>query len=49
VLAAVVALSQLALELGPALDALDVNPLRCFPAGCAAVDVLVVPRRPGDG
>ena len=44
VAAAVVGLSQLALELGPALDALDINPLRCFAAGCAAVDVLVVPR-----
>jgi acetate---CoA ligase (ADP-forming) len=38
---AVVGLSQLALELGDRLAALDVNPLRCDAQGCVAVDVLV--------
>jgi hypothetical protein len=42
---AVVSLSQLALELGDALEALDINPLRCSQAGCTALDVLVEPRR----
>ena len=42
--AAVVALSALAEELGDALDALDVNPLLCGPAGAIAVDALVVGR-----
>lgn len=41
---AVVALSHLALELGDALHALDVNPLRCNAQGCLALDVLVEPR-----
>ncbi len=41
---AVVALGVLALELGDALDGLDVNPLVCGPAGAVAVDALVVPR-----
>ena len=44
VVEAVVALSTLALELGGSLDALDINPLRCRPDGCAAVDVLIEPR-----
>ena len=44
---AVVALGVLAVELGDALDALDVNPLRCGPGGCWALDALVEPRRPG--
>jgi hypothetical protein len=44
VAAAIVALSQMALELGPDLAALDINPLRCFPTGCVALDVLVIPR-----
>jgi hypothetical protein len=30
--------------LGDGLDALDINPLRCHPGGCAAVDVLIEPR-----
>jgi acetyltransferase len=42
---AVVALSALAGELGPELAALDINPLRCGPRGCVALDVLVEPRR----
>jgi hypothetical protein len=46
---AVVRLSVLAADLGPALDALDVNPLVAGPAGCVAVDALVVPARPGAG
>ena len=41
---AVVALCRLAVELGDALDALDINPLRCGPEGCVALDVLIVPR-----
>ena len=42
---AVVALSELAEDLGQQLDALDVNPLIVGPGGCVAVDALVVPRR----
>jgi hypothetical protein len=41
VIGAVVALSRLAAELGDDLAALDVNPLRCGPYGCVALDVLV--------
>jgi hypothetical protein len=41
---AVLALSALAVELGDALAALDVNPLLCGPAGAVAVDALVLPR-----
>jgi acetate---CoA ligase (ADP-forming) len=41
---AVAALSRLADDLGPVLDALDVNPLIAGPDGCLAVDALVVPR-----
>jgi acyl-CoA synthetase (NDP forming) len=37
----VVSLSQLALELGEAIAALDVNPLRCGPSGALALDALV--------
>ena len=44
VAAAIVALSALALELGDALDALDINPLICGPAGAVAVDALAVAR-----
>ena len=40
-----VAVSQLALELGDELEALDVNPLIVGPRGATAVDALVVPRR----
>ncbi len=39
---AVVAISQLAVEIGPALSALDVNPLVCTPEGAMAVDALLV-------
>ena len=42
--AAVVAFSQLAYELGDLLEAVDVNPLVVGQAGVVAVDVLVVPR-----
>jgi hypothetical protein len=42
--AAVVAIGQLAVELGDSLEALDVNPLICSPGGAVAVDALVVPR-----
>jgi acetate---CoA ligase (ADP-forming) len=40
---AVVRLSTLAVDLGPALAALDVNPLIAGPGGCAAVDALALP------
>ena len=43
---AIVRLSTLAVDLGPALAALDVNPLLAGPDGCVAVDALVVGRRP---
>jgi hypothetical protein len=39
---AVVRLSRLAVDLGDRLAALDVNPLVAGPAGCVAVDALVV-------
>jgi acyl-CoA synthetase (NDP forming) len=44
---AIVNLSTLALDLGPRLAALDVNPLVAGPAGCLAVDALVVVRPSG--
>jgi acyl-CoA synthetase (NDP forming) len=44
VLDAVLAVSQLAVELGDRLDALDVNPLIATADGAVAVDVLVIPR-----
>jgi hypothetical protein len=44
VVAAMVGLSQLAIELGDAIDALDINPVIVGPAGPLAVDVLVEPR-----
>jgi acyl-CoA synthetase (NDP forming) len=44
VVAAVTGLSQLAAELGDVLEALDVNPLICGPAGAVAVDALAIPR-----
>jgi acyl-CoA synthetase (NDP forming) len=42
VVAALTALSRLAEELGDALEALDVNPVACGPAGAVALDVLVL-------
>ena len=45
VTAAITALSQLAAELGDVLEALDINPLICGPAGAVAVDALVIPRQ----
>jgi acyl-CoA synthetase (NDP forming) len=45
VVRAMVALSGLAVELGPALDALDINPVIVTSDGLLAVDVLVVPPR----
>ncbi|MFL6098898.1 MAG: acetate--CoA ligase family protein [Actinomycetales bacterium] len=45
VVTAVRGLSQLAVELGDAVDALDVNPLIAGPAGALAADILVEPRR----
>jgi acetate---CoA ligase (ADP-forming) len=41
---AVVNLSTLAVDLGPSLAALDVNPLIAGPDGCVAVDALVITR-----
>jgi acetate---CoA ligase (ADP-forming) len=43
--AAITALSQLAAELGDALEALDINPLICGPHGAVAVDALAIPRQ----
>lgn len=42
---AIVAISELATELGDHLEALDVNPLICGPHGAIAVDALVLPTR----
>jgi acyl-CoA synthetase (NDP forming) len=44
VCSAIVAVAQIAVELGEALDALDVNPVLAGPGRCVAVDVLVVSR-----
>ena len=41
---AITALSRLACDLGDALDALDINPLICTPAGALAADALLIPR-----
>jgi acyl-CoA synthetase (NDP forming) len=41
---AIVCLSDFALDLGPSLAALDVNPLIAGPDGCVAVDALVIAR-----
>jgi acyl-CoA synthetase (NDP forming) len=43
--AAMLGLSQLAVELGDAVDAVDLNPVIVGPKGAFAVDVLVEPRR----
>jgi acetate---CoA ligase (ADP-forming) len=43
--AAMLGLSQLAVELGDAVDAVDLNPVIVGPNGAFAVDVLVEPRR----
>jgi acetate---CoA ligase (ADP-forming) len=43
---AVTGLSRLACDLGDALEALDINPLICAPAGPVAVDALLIPRTP---
>jgi acyl-CoA synthetase (NDP forming) len=45
VAASITGLSQLAVELGDELEALDVNPLICGPDGAVAVDALAIPRR----
>ena len=44
VAAAIAALSTLALDLGDALEALDINPLICGPDGAVAVDALAIAR-----
>jgi hypothetical protein len=41
---AIVAVSAIACELGGHLEALDINPLICGPAGAVAVDALAVRR-----
>jgi hypothetical protein len=46
VAAAVAAFSVLVTELGEHLDAFDINPLICGPAGPVAVDALAVPATP---
>ena len=43
VIRAVCSLSELAIELGDQLDALDINPLICGPHGAVAVDALLIP------
>jgi len=43
VVAAITGLSQLAAELGGALEELDINPLICGPHGAVAVDALAIP------
>ena len=43
---AVMSVSVLAAELGGAIEALDVNPLRCGPTGAVALDALVVASGP---
>jgi acetate---CoA ligase (ADP-forming) len=45
VVAAITGLSELALELGGELAALDVNPLICGPGGAIAVDALAIARQ----
>ncbi len=42
---AVTGLSQLAVELGDGLEALDINPLICGAHGAVAVDALAIPRK----
>ena len=44
VAAAIAGVSQIAVELGDVLEALDINPLICGPGGAVAVDALAVPR-----
>jgi acyl-CoA synthetase (NDP forming) len=44
VIQAICGLSELAIELGDQLEALDINPLICSPAGAVAVDVLAIQR-----
>jgi acyl-CoA synthetase (NDP forming) len=43
---AVAAMSQLAMELGDRIEAVDLNPLIASPSGAIAVDALVIPIRP---
>ena len=43
---AITGLSRLACDLGDALEALDINPLICTPAGPVAVDALLIPAPP---
>jgi acyl-CoA synthetase (NDP forming) len=46
VASALSALSQLAVELGDALEAVDINPLIAGPLGCIAADAVVIPATP---
>ncbi|HEY6478998.1 MAG TPA: acetate--CoA ligase family protein [Streptosporangiaceae bacterium] len=43
---AITGLSRLACDLGDTLEALDINPLICTPAGALAVDALLIPAPP---
>jgi len=45
VVRSITGLSELAVDLGSELEALDVNPLICGPSGAIAVDVLAIARR----
>jgi acyl-CoA synthetase (NDP forming) len=45
VIRAIRGLSELAIELGDQIEALDINPLICGPDGAIAVDALAIPRR----
>src|SRR5215469_14573759 len=47
VIRAICGLSDLAIELGDQLEALDINPLICGPHGAIAVDALAIPRQLG--
>ena len=44
VIDAILGMSQIALELGDIIDALDINPLLVTPTGVAAVDALILSR-----
>src|SRR5215469_3186697 len=47
VIRAICGLSDLAIELGEQLEALDINPLICGPDSAIAVDALAIPCQPG--
>jgi acyl-CoA synthetase (NDP forming) len=45
---AIVAFSAMVVQLGPVLESMDVNPLIAHPAGCVAVDALILPSGSGE-